>query len=111
MKKPLVSILGTFLLTACSGHTIPVTGPASAELPAAPSFAPVRATKLNPIDASIEFVNTQGRALGLDGHAAFGVLRSDVGGDGLSHVRLQQMYDGVPVWGSDIVVHFDGQSV
>ena len=31
--------------------------------------------------------------------------------DGNNHVRLQQSYDGVKVWGSDIVVHSDGESV
>ena len=104
-------ILATFALAACSGHSIPSAGPVSAELHAAPAFAPVRTTKIDPIAASMEFVGTQGRALGLDGHAAFTALRSDVGQDGLSHVRLQQTYDGVPVWGSDVVVHHDGESV
>ncbi len=98
-------------LAACSGHAVPVAGPATAELHAAPSFAPVRTTQLNATDASVEFVNAQGGALGLDGHAAFAVLRSEIGADGLSHVRLQQTYDGVRVFGSDIVVHSDGQNV
>ena len=105
------SLLTMVALAACSGHSVPNAGPATAELHVAPSFAPARMTKLNPIDASIEFVTSQGRALGLDGHAAFNPLGAEVGNDGLDHVRLQQTYDGVPVFGSDIIVHYDGQNV
>ena len=49
--------------------------------------------------------------LGVDGHAAFDVLHEEITADGNDHVRLQQVYDGVKVWGSDIVVHSDGENV
>src|SRR5687768_13394509 len=32
-------------------------------------------------------------------------------GDGLTHVRLQQMHEGVVVWGADCVVHLSGDAV
>jgi Zn-dependent metalloprotease len=31
--------------------------------------------------------------------------------DGLTHVRLQQTYQGLPVWGADSVVHLNGDTV
>ncbi|HEX6839041.1 MAG TPA: M4 family metallopeptidase [Polyangia bacterium] len=106
-------ILGAFALVACSGHTITTTpsAPARAELHVAPAFAPIGATKDDPIDASIAFVQAQHGILGLDAKAAFSVIRREITADGLNHVRLQQTYDGVPVWGSDIVVHSNGDSV
>ena len=81
------------------------------QLHVAPTFAPSRAAKVDAIAASVAFVQAQHQLLGVDGHAAFNVLRADVSADGNDHVRLQQVYDGVKVWGSDIVVHSDGENV
>ncbi len=41
----------------------------------------------------------------------FSVLKVSRDIDGLDHVRLQQMHDGVPVWGADSVVHVSEQAV
>ena len=104
-------ILATFALAACSGHSIPSAGPASAELHVAPAFAPVRTTKIDPIAASTEFVAHAGprararRARGL--HRA----PQRVTADGLSTSACSRLYDGVKVWGSDIVVHHDGENI
>src|SRR4051812_12712583 len=100
-------------LTACSGHSITGSVPATgrAELHVAPVFAPIRATKIDAIEASLAFVGAQRAILGVDGHAAFNVLRQEITADGNDHVRLQQIYDGIKVWGSDIVVHSDGENV
>ena len=35
------------------------------------------------------------------------VLTTDTGPDGLRHARLQQVHDGVPVFGSEVIVHAD----
>lgn len=37
--------------------------------------------------------------------AAFTELRTARGADGLTHVRLRQMHQGLRVWGADVVVH------
>ncbi|MGZ3440572.1 MAG: hypothetical protein ACXVDD_13710, partial [Polyangia bacterium] len=107
------SIVPVLALCACSGHAISTSPgtPASAELHIAPAFTPIRATQIDPIGASIEFVHGQRATLGLDGHAGFTTLRQQITADGNDHVRLQQTYDGVKVWGSDIVVHSDSGNV
>ena len=104
-------ILATFTLAACSGHTVPSAGPASAELHEAPAFAPIAARGATAIAAAQEFVRTQATTLGLNGHTAFDLIKSEVTADGFDHVRLQQTYDGVKVWGSDIVVQNDGSNI
>jgi len=102
----------TIALAACSGGSINTpSAPARAELHVAPSFVAVAATKADPIDASLAFVRQQGVALGLDGHAGFTALRHEITADGFDHVRLQETYDGIKVWGSDIVVHNDGTNI
>jgi pseudolysin/vibriolysin len=105
-------IIGALGLAACSSHSpgsVATTG--RAELHTAPAFAPARTTRLDPIETSVDFVRAQHAALGLDAHGAFGVLRQEITADGFDHVRLQQTYDGVKVWGSDVVVHSDGENV
>src|SRR5262249_48129816 len=50
-------------------------------------------------------------ALGLSsGHDDFKVLKSDLGIDGINHVRLQHVHEGIRVWGSDVVVHSNAKS-
>ena len=100
-------------MAACNGHSIGGSVPATgrAELHVAPAFAPIRATKIDPIATAQAFVNAERAVLGVDGHAAFNVLHEEITADGNDHVRLQQVYDGVKVWGSDIVVHSDGENV
>jgi vibriolysin len=106
-------IIGVFTMAACSGHSVPgsVATTGRAELHEAPAFAPARTTTVNPIETSVAFVGAQHAALGLDAHAAFGVLHQEIAADAADHVRLQELYDGVKVWGSDIVVHSDGENV
>jgi pseudolysin/vibriolysin len=112
MKKSW-SILAVVALFGCSGHVVtPTTGGVGrAELHVAPAFAAVRTTKIDPVEASLAFVQAQRTVLGVDPHAAFSVLRNAITADGNNHVRLQQTYDGVKVWGSDIVVHSDSENV
>ena len=107
------SIIAVFALCACSGHGVSTSasGVGRAELHIAPAFAPVQVTKIDPIDASLSFVRNQGLALGLDAHAAFTALGHEVTADGNDHVRLQQTYDGVKVYGSDIIVHADNGNI
>ncbi len=106
-------ILGAFALAACSGHAIDTNprAPARAELHVAPRFAPVAATSVEAIAASTAFLRSNASMLGLNAHAAFNPIGSEITADGLEHVRLQQSYDGVNVWGSDVVVHYDGNNV
>ena len=102
-----------FALAACSGHTITTapSAPARAELHQVPAFAPMRTTAIDAVAAANQFVQAQHAILGVDGHSAFTTLRQEITADGNDHVRLQQMYDGVKVWGSDIVVHSDGTNI
>ena len=103
-----------FALAACSGHTITGTAPSSparAELHQVPAFAPMRTTAIDAVAAANQFVQAQHAMLGLDGHSAFTTLHQEITADGNDHVRLQQTYDGVKVWGSDIVVHSDGTNI
>src|SRR4051812_35545889 len=101
-----------FALTACSGHAFTTAvATAPAELHVAPTFAPIGATHVDPIDTSVALVGAQQKLLGIDPRAAFTVMRNEISADGNDHVRMQQVYDNVKVWGSDVVVHSDGQNV
>jgi pseudolysin/vibriolysin len=99
--------IGAVLLAACSGHVVTPTtgGVGQSELRSAPAFAATRMTRIDPAEASLAFTRSARTQLGLNADADFAYLRSSVGGDGLNHVRLQQLQSGIKVWGSDIVVH------
>ena len=44
-----------------------------------------------------------------DANAEFDVHRVDKSASGYSHVRLKQKFEGLPVFGGDLIVHFDGK--
>jgi Zn-dependent metalloprotease len=73
---------------------------------AAPITAGPHATVANGRFDSLTFVRGHLDHLGLaPDHADFKVLESHRGADGLNHVRLQQLHDGVPVWSAQLIVH------
>jgi vibriolysin len=107
-------IASSLLLAACGPTKVPGEGEAST---AAPELLSVRLvnkqnTRLpaKPIaDAAAEFVAQTEELTGpLD---EWKVRASGVGADGLHHVRMRQYYDGVRVWGGDIVVHANDAQV
>src|SRR5437588_5900991 len=100
-------LAASVLTVGCTANVItPSTGGVGrAEMRQLPVIAVARMTKLEPAAAAIDFVHVQRPMLGVDAHTAFTMLRASIGGDGQNHVRLQQTYDGVKVWGADIVVH------
>src|SRR5262245_13027105 len=55
--------------------------------------------------SSVELARSQGAVLGLTNRDDFVTTAERLGADGLHHVRLQQLHDGIKVWGSDAVVH------
>jgi vibriolysin len=73
-------------------------------------YAEVATTRVGPDleAAAVDYVRGLDVELALDLSAAddFEVI-SAVDGDGLRHVRLQQVHDGVPVAGSEVIVHAD----
>ena len=54
---------------------------------------------------AVAYVRTYDSNLRLTDSDDFTLLSSRLGADKRMHVRLQQTYEGVPVWGSDIIVH------
>jgi Zn-dependent metalloprotease/subtilisin-like proprotein convertase family protein len=78
-----------------------------------PAFEPVRITEKNeaPVAsddierAAIDYVRTYDADLRLGPNDDFSVKSAKLGNDKLTHVRLQQTYQGIPVWGADVVVH------
>ena len=55
---------------------------------------------------TLGFLKAQTTALGLSGAVDdFMMVRSDVGFDGLNHVRVAQTHGGIAVFGGDLVVH------
>src|SRR6185503_12672558 len=54
---------------------------------------------------AVSYVRTYDSNLRLSDKDDFALVSSRLGADKRMHVRLQQTYDGVPIWGSDIVVH------
>ena len=99
-------------MAACSGHSNP---PDAARERRAATWRRrsrrSRTTKVDAIAASIEFVRAQRARSASTRTPRSACCASDVSADGIDHVRLQQTYDGVKVWGSDIVVHSDGENV
>jgi Zn-dependent metalloprotease len=70
-------------------------------------------TQLAPADArALDFVDVYGQAFGLNGRGDVAVVRTTrVDALGFEHVRLQQMHRGIPVTGSQLVVHLKGARV
>jgi vibriolysin len=81
-------------------------------LAAFPTIAPARrARSMDPGAAAIAYVTAAAESAGAK-NAEYKVLSvaKDVA-DGLTHVRLQQLHDGVSVWGADVAVHMSDASV
>src|SRR5262245_15935696 len=111
MKKTL-AISAAFALSACSGHSVGPGGGARggdvtrAELRQAPAIAAARLDLRGGVAAAARsYLGSQRGALGLASQDAFAVLRTHVSLDGVDHVRLQQLHDGIKVWGADVVAH------
>lgn len=89
-----VTGLATFL-AAGSGKTIPITAPASA----------------SPEDKGRLFIGTYGAALGINTQDQIRLERVQKrDAVGLEHVRFQQVHQGIPVRGGEIIVHLRGAS-
>lgn len=73
-----------------------------------PSGATARALADDPLGAALNFLRLHRDAFGIAApEREFALLRADVDRAGMTHVRLQQNYRGVPVLGGELVVHFD----
>ena len=57
--------------------------------------------------AAIDYVRTYDSNLRLTEKDGFTLKSTKLGADKFSHVRLQQTYQDIPVWGADVVVHAD----
>jgi Zn-dependent metalloprotease/subtilisin-like proprotein convertase family protein len=55
--------------------------------------------------AAVQYVRSYDSNLRLTDKDDFTLISNRLGNDKRTHVRLQQTYQGIPVWGSDIVVH------
>ncbi|HKE17841.1 MAG TPA: hypothetical protein VKB80_23355, partial [Kofleriaceae bacterium] len=58
--------------------------------------------------SALSYVRSFDVELGLSGADDFAVRQTRQGQGKLTHVRMKQLHDGLPVWGSEIVVHTDG---
>jgi Zn-dependent metalloprotease/subtilisin-like proprotein convertase family protein len=65
--------------------------------------APAGATDIE--NEAIKYVRTYDSSLRLTDDDGFTVKSTRLGADKRTHVRLQQTYKGVPIWGADLVVH------
>ena len=70
-------------------------------------------TQTAPADArALDFVDLYGQAFGLSGRSDVAIARmTPVDALGFEHVRLQQLHRGIPVTGSQLVVHLKGARV
>ena len=103
----LSSCIAAAAMVGCSGGGatagIPSVGRAELREAATVTAANMRTADLE--NESLSFVRAQRAALGIGAHDDFAVIRVQAGLDGLNHIRLQQLHDGIKVWGGDIVVH------
>ncbi|HEU5057746.1 MAG TPA: M4 family metallopeptidase, partial [Kofleriaceae bacterium] len=65
--------------------------------------APANASDIE--NEAIKYVRTYDGSLRLTDDDGFNVKSTKLGADKRTHVRLQQTYKGVPIWGADLVVH------
>lgn len=115
MKRVLVASL--LFVAACEQ---PLPTQPSEELPSGTVRAEFRAVQLDdkestPVSgaldlAAVDYVGARRSVLGLSDADDMVVLSAPKTSGTLSHVRLQQQYLGVPVWGSDVVVHASGST-
>lgn len=73
-----------------------------------PSGATAGTLADDPLGAALNFLRRHRDAFGITvPEQEFALLRADVDRPGMTHVRLQQNYRGVPVLGAELLVHFD----
>ncbi|MDB4965591.1 MAG: bacillolysin [Myxococcales bacterium] len=106
MKKSW-GIIAAIGFSACSGPTPAPGGAASVGRAELRQAAPIAAARITGdlTTAAIQFVQSQRATLGLGANDSFAVLKIEPDAAGLDHVRMQQLHQGIKVWGADIVVH------
>jgi len=113
MSRVVAAVAAGFLFAACN-QPLPSTVPADGTVP--PDRAELRPIRLEEkhgtgvgsVDvttASLDYVRARRALLGLGDRDDLEVIATRKGPAGLNHVRLQQTYEGIPVWGADVVVH------
>ena len=122
MKK-LLGIIGAIAVGGCSGSVVGPTGSTTSGAGGVMGRALVQSVSsgsipmsarnvaLDPAADTLGFVKAQIGALGLStAKDDFVALKTNLGVDGLNHVRIQQTHGGVPVFGGDLVVHSSNSS-
>jgi Zn-dependent metalloprotease len=67
------------------------------------------AAPTSPEQAALQFAQTYGQLFGLrDPASELSVMRSQTGDDGRSFVRYQQVHEGIPVLGGELIVQING---
>ncbi len=100
-------------LQAVSARPITVTWDGRTGVPAFvagqfPSGATARALAADPLSVTRRFLALHRTAFGMtDPLREWTLIRTDVDRLGMTHVRLQQTFQGVPVLGAELLVHFD----
>jgi Zn-dependent metalloprotease/subtilisin-like proprotein convertase family protein len=106
-------------IAAIGCSTADPSGPPDPQTPAPTGAAPVvAAVRITDKDqtrvhgdlsaSAMQYVRNFDGELGLSDLDDFDVRQVHEGKGQLRHVRLQQLHGGLPVWGSDLVVHSDG---
>src|SRR4051812_1443691 len=97
----LVAVMGLF---ACSRAPVapPLAAVGRAELRQAAALPATRFAG-DLAGAACQIVEAQRSALGLGAGDSFRVIKVE----GPSHVRLQQLHEGIKVWGAEVVIHGD----
>jgi len=100
-------------LEVVSTRPVAVTWDAETGMPAFvtgqfPSGSTARTLATSPLSAARNFLAVHRAAFGMtDPAREWTLVRADVDRLGMTHVRLQQTYRGVPVLGAQLLVHFD----
>ncbi len=64
------------------------------------------------VNTALDFMLENSGIFRLDNpHAETQIISTETDDLGKTHIRFQQQYKGVPVWGSDFYVHFDGNKM
>ena len=105
-RRTILVSLSMFAAACASG------GPTSDSGDDTPGFGPVRIVEKAdaPVGSEVEseaikYVRTYDSSLRLTADDGFVMKSTRLGADKRTHVRLQQTYKDVPIWGADLVVH------
>jgi len=88
---------------AASGRVVAVRGELPAENVQIPGKTAMENRCFGHLRALREIIGVQDPAV------AFEIIRMEENGDGYTHVRMQQMHQGIKIYGAELLLHFKGE--